>query len=174
MSNVRMWNADQKCKIRNALNSVAAHLVEDTVGLLDLHHVQDIKWDVSGLAAAIPKLPPLFVVLNHLPDTRHISLQSSDKCEPTQVGANPHSWPEWSCNCISLMTPMLWYASQFHSNEGKKKLHFDLCVKCFYLEDFILQHWQLVGIPCYKVVANFGIFPRGGHSIVRPVKTRGI
>lgn len=73
------------------MNGVAGHLVEDTVGLLHLHHVQDIKWDVSGLAAAIPKLPPLFVVLDHLPDTCHISLRSSDKCEPTQVGANLHS-----------------------------------------------------------------------------------
>lgn len=56
----------------------------------------------------------------------------------------------------------------------EKKLHFGPCLECFYLKDFILQHWQLSGIPCYKVVANFGIFPCGGHSIVRPVKTHGI
>lgn len=44
----------------------------------------------------------------------------------------------------------------------------------FYLEDFILQHRQLVGIPCYEVVANFGIFASAGHPIVRPVNTHGI
>lgn len=40
----------------------------------------------------------------------------------------------------------------------------------FYLKDFILQHWQLIGIPCYKLVADFGIFPVAGH---RPVETHG-
>lgn len=41
----------------------------------------------------------------------------------------------------------------------------------FYLQDFILQHRQLVGIPRYKVVENFGIFPLTVHSIIRPVGT---
>lgn len=44
----------------------------------------------------------------------------------------------------------------------------------FYLKDFILQHRQLVGIPGYKVVENFGIFPLAVHSIIRPVGTGGI
>lgn len=52
--------------------------------------------------------------------------------------------------------------------------HLGLGVSCFYLKDFILQHWQLVGIPRHKVVANFGIFTGDGHFIVRPVKTSGI
>lgn len=39
---------------KNALNSAAGHLVEDTFPILQLHHVQDVKWDVAGLAAAIP------------------------------------------------------------------------------------------------------------------------
>lgn len=44
----------------------------------------------------------------------------------------------------------------------------------FYLKDFILQHRQLVGIPGYKVVENFGIFPWVVHSIIGPVGTGGI
>lgn len=46
---------------------------------------------------------------------------------------------------------------------------------CHYnLKDFILQHWQLVGIPRDKAVANFGIFGCLRDPIVGPVETHGV
>lgn len=118
---------------------VCSHLGEDTVPILCLHHIQDVGRDISGLATAIPKLPPLLAVLQHL----------ADKCHrPTQVRSK--LWP-----CF------------------RSRLLFFFCL-FFYLEDFILEHRQLIGIPGYKVVEDFGIFPWAVHSIIRPVGTGGI
>lgn len=76
------------------------------------------------------------------------SVVSTTVCRPRSPASYSHVTPQhiWLQLCVSL------------------------CFNGFYLKDFILQHWQLVGIPCYKVVANFGIFAGGGHPVVRPVK----
>lgn len=42
------------CKSKKKSQVNAGHLAEDGVWLLNLHHIQDVKWDIAGLAAAIP------------------------------------------------------------------------------------------------------------------------
>lgn len=81
-----------------------------------------------------------------------------------------------STNCYRPLSPMETHVTAHSAGQtaGINRCCLTGVIKLesidFYLEDFILQHWQLIGVPCHKLVADFGIFPVAGH---RPVETCG-